>query len=313
MFFRTLLISCLFFNFIFLYESKKVMSTVESSRLYEEKRGFIIGDLSYHRNGVVAKNATIVPIVWNNGGSLDGLVKNCLSQVPDFFKALLKTKAMTKYVPGVRNTEPQGKLFGVDNNIHFLTPVKKISTLNDKDIIDELIGWITKKYDVKAPNSTIPSNTKQPLDYVYMIFFPRNTVLKSGSCKKYCAFHSSFTYSRVKYAYAAIPWPGDCPKSCTLPIYNTNSSGLIGDDSVVCGALNSIAFHELTEILTNPYSNAYYDGYGLENGDKCIWKSPPACFTSSNKVNYCIQPIWNHEAKNSKNPSSGDTGCVSDY
>ena len=33
----------------------------------------------------------------------------------------------------------------------------------------------------------------------------------------------------------------------------------------------SIIAHELAEVVTDPYADAWYDAAGLENADKCIW------------------------------------------
>ena len=43
-------------------------------------------------------------------------------------------------------------------------------------------------------------------------------------------------------------------------------------------AMVSIIAHELVEIVSDPDLNAWYDGYGLENADKCAVRN---CYTYS--------------------------------
>jgi len=261
--------------------------------------------LKYY-GGTVVKNGVVVIIVWNdqkNGKFSATNVTACFNNLPTFYGDLLKTKLFTTYTPGIKGSEPQGKVVGLDSTIHYLTPdssrIKK--SLTDQDIKNQLASWLSVPYDKTKPNQSIPKDTKNPLNYMYMIHFPSGITLSSGFCSSYCGFHSTVTTSSVKYIYAALPWNGDCPGGCTDSGYTATIGGKY------CGSHLSVASHELTEMATDPYFNAYYDVNGYENADKCAWTSP-GCFTSgSNK--YCVQQAWNH----AQTSSGKDVGCTKDY
>jgi hypothetical protein len=34
----------------------------------------------------------------------------------------------------------------------------------------------------------------------------------------------------------------------------------------------NIMAHEMVEVISNPYSDAWYDRFGFETADQCIWK-----------------------------------------
>jgi len=89
--------------------------------------------------------------------------------------------------------------------------------------------------------------------------------------------------------------------SCGMSSYVSTFGG------ATCGSLHSVAAHEMTEMATDPYFNAYYDDYGWENADKCAWTSP-ACYKNSQTGNsYCVQQQWNHTASSK---SGYDAGCT---
>lgn len=313
-------IFCLFLSlFVCLFyfvQAKREMSIVgDITRLEKEnekKALSVNNDLAYHAKGVVVSNATVVFIVWDNGSYNASVSKSWRESIP-FLNNLLYTRVPTYLLPGARSTEPQAKYKYLDKDLHYLVPTNRKNSITNAEITAELTRWIGARYNASNPNGTIPSDQATPLNYVYVVLFPPGKTLSSGSCVKYCAFHDFFSVGRVKYAYAAVPWPGNCPKNCTIPQYTSNV--VDGTSSPLYGALYSIIFHELIEILTDPYINAYYDRNGLENADKCIWNIPAACFSNSTggvTRSYCLQPTWNHSPKtNARN--SPDFGCTNQY
>jgi hypothetical protein len=255
--------------------------------------------LKYY-GGTVVTNGTVVIIVWNYGNLKATNVTQCFNNLPTFYDDLLDTKLFTTYTPGKKGSDKQSKVVGVDKVIHYLTPdsSRQKTSLSDQDIKDQLASWLSKTYDPKNPNGSIPKDTKNPLNYMYMIHFPSTINLNSGFCSSYCGFHSTVTTNSVKYIYAALPWNGDCVGGCTKTGYTATIGG------GYCGAHLSVASHELTEMATDPYFSAYYDVNGYENADKCAWTSP-ACFSNgANK--YCVQQAWNH----APNSAGNDIGCT---
>jgi len=257
-------------------------------------------NLTYH-GGSLVTNGVIVPIVWydtTNGNFNAANLQTCYKNMPVYLNDLLKSKLNTALTPGKKGSDPQCKVSSVDT-VHYLTPdsSRKKASLSDNDIANQLKSWLTATYVSSKPNSTIPQNSSNKLQYMYMIFFPSGIKLSSGFCTSYCGFH---TYTNG-YNYAVLPWVGDCMGSCGMSTYVSTFGGS------TCGSLQSVTAHEVIEMANDPYFNAYYDSQGNECADKCAWTSP-ACFKNPQTGNsYCIQQQWNHTASSSSSP---DAGCT---
>jgi hypothetical protein len=253
-------------------------------------------NLGYY-GGPVVKEGNVIIIVWNdmtNGNLRATNISACFNNLPTFYNDLIKTKLFSQYTPGFKGSDPQARVSNIDEKIYYLNPdsAYKKQSLSDTDIKNQMGSWISK--------SAVPKDTSNPLRYMYMIHFPSGIKLSSGFCNKYCGFHSTVTTGNVKYIYSALPWNGDCPGGCTKSTYVSSIGG------VNCGSHQSVASHELTEMATDPYFNAYYDTNGYENADKCAWTSP-GCFSSGSN-SYCVQQAWNRAQYNGK-----DIGCTNKY
>ena len=90
-------------------------------------------------------------------------------------------------------------------------------------------------------------------------------------CKDYCGYHSNFHFKKTpwfRYKYALVGHSKQCPGNCTLENTIFSPNGDIYVDSAI-----SILGHLLSETVTNPRSDAWYDdNSGNENADKCDWK-----------------------------------------
>ena len=61
----------------------------------------------------------------------------------------------------------------------------------------------------------------------------------------------------------------------------------------------SVLTHEIDETITDPFLNAWFDGVGAENADKCAWTFGTLSSTGSSYYNvtlgslkYLIQQNW---------------------
>lgn len=79
----------------------------------------------------------------------------------------------------------------------------------------------------------------------------------------YCAYHSYFMSGTSPVIYGNEPYAN--PSYCQVP--GTPSPN--GDAAADAAA--TVVSHELTEAITDPELNAWYDGSGNEIGDKCAW------------------------------------------
>jgi hypothetical protein len=109
----------------------------------------------------------------------------------------------------------------------------------------------------------------------------------------FCAWHSAGTCNGV-----------------TIPVvYLPNTSGIAGYDPGNLFSANSysegtrsmanIAAHELSEVITDPQLNAWFDSGGQEIGDKCAWQFQSAV-TLRNGSKWQLQEEWSNAA----------SGCV---
>jgi hypothetical protein len=128
---------------------------------------------------------------------------------------------------------------------------------------------------------------------VYFVLTSADVDETSGFCTQYCAWHTHGTIGGQDIKYAFIGNPDRCPSACAAQATSPNDN--VGAD----GMANMIA-HELSEAVTDPDLNAWFDRRGLENGDKCIWNfgtTYPAPNGSQYNVRlrtrqYLLQKIW---------------------
>jgi hypothetical protein len=128
---------------------------------------------------------------------------------------------------------------------------------------------------------------------VYFVLTSADVNETSGFCTQYCAWHTNVTINGTDIKYAFVGNPDRCPSACEA---QTNSpNGNAGAD----GMANQIA-HELSESVTDPDLNAWFDQRGEENGDKCAWKfgtTQTALNGSKSNVTlgtkrYLVQQLW---------------------
>jgi hypothetical protein len=107
----------------------------------------------------------------------------------------------------------------------------------------------------------------------------------------YCAWHSYGSVRGVVVQFAFFfnldGDPGCDPQDGTTG----HSQGL--------AALANVSGHELSEAVTDPHLNAWYDVRGAENSDKCAWTfgTAPVTFTA-NSTSWKIQGNWSNAAYN---------------
>jgi len=102
-------------------------------------------------------------------------------------------------------------------------------------------------------------------DGVYFVLGSPDVNETSGFCTRYCGWH---TYATVAGANIKYSFVGDaatrCPHACSAQANGPNNNG--GADGMA-----SVIAHELEEAATDPNLNAWFDGSGQENADKCAW------------------------------------------
>jgi hypothetical protein len=116
----------------------------------------------------------------------------------------------------------------------------------------------------------------------------------------YCAWHSSGTINGTQVEFGFFfnldGDPGCDPQS---PGSTGHSQGL--------AALGNVTGHELSEMLTDPRLNAWFDRQGAENADKCAWTFNGLVTIGSQS--WKIQGNWSNAAANART-GYANVGCI---
>jgi hypothetical protein len=116
----------------------------------------------------------------------------------------------------------------------------------------------------------------------------------------YCAWHSSGTINGIRVQFGFF-FNLDGDPGCDPGA----SSGL--GHSQGLSALANVTGHELSEMLTDPQLNAWYDQRGSENSDKCAWTFSGTVAIGGQ--NWKIQGNWSNAAANA-NSGYANGGCI---
>lgn len=146
---------------------------------------------------------------------------------------------------------------------------------------------------------------------VYLVFTAGHTNLGGDFAPNgYCAYHLAYQAPEFgTVLYAAMPYANYFPDGCTSNDGNGPNSDIAADAEV------NLVAHELSESATDPLANAWYDQYGQENADKCVWlfgKTQGAEYNSGSGVanttigtkNFLVQLLWINQP---------GVGCVLGY
>lgn len=129
------------------------------------------------------------------------------------------------------------------------------------------LGAVLGDGDIGAIVANAIGAAKLPNDPhgVYFVLTSKDVKETSGFCTQYCGWHTYETVNgnNVKFAFVGNP-VSQCPRACSEQTTSPNNNE--GAD-----AMASVIAHELDESVTDPNLNAWYDGAGYENADKCAW------------------------------------------
>ena len=116
----------------------------------------------------------------------------------------------------------------------------------------------------------------------------------------YCAWHSSGTINGIRVQFGFFfNLDGDPGCDPQAPTNLGHSQGL--------SALANVTGHELSEMLTDPQLNAWYDQSGSENADKCAWTFNG--LVTIGAQSWKIQGNWSNAAANN-NSGYANGGCI---
>lgn len=236
-------------------------------------RGGSSPNLTWHGQRVQTTTSYVQPIFW--GGSWTA-TSDVVAGLYRFYDGVGSTAYM--------GTNSEYTTDGTTNGTHVSTSVSRIvgdvidnsaapNRPNTSDILNEVVKTVGA------------DNLEAGAYYPVYIDQPRG---HAG----YCAWHSSGTVSTST---------GSVQIQFGFFFNLSNDSGCdvgaTNGHSVDLSALGNVSGHELSEMVTDPTLNAWYDSSGQENADKCAW-------TFSGKAvklgtdSWTIQGNWSNAAYN---------------
>jgi hypothetical protein len=145
----------------------------------------------------------------------------------------------------------------VTNSVHYAGSTTD-NYSQGKNLSDAAVQAIVSTA-INSPNG-LPKDTNG----VYFVLTSADVNETSGFCTQYCGWHTRGTIAGSDIKYAFIGNAARCPSACAAQ--TTSPNGSLGPD-----AMASIIGHELSESVTDPDLNAWFDRSGQENADKCAW------------------------------------------
>jgi hypothetical protein len=235
-------------------------------------------DLTYHGGQVMTTGAAVTPIYWGPGWSSDP--QNKQGWLSTFYAGM----SGSRYAG--TNTE-----YTQTGGTHVGTSISVNPGVTD-----------TSPTPRRAPSTSavlaeVASVISNPVSNGY---YPVYTDIPRGHTG-YCAWHSAGTIGTVTVQFAFffnLDGDSGCDPKSTSTAY---SQGV--------AALANVSGHELSEALTDPQLNAWYDGSGEENADKCAWTFGSTLLNFSDGNQWKVQGNWSNAADAARSGYDG-AGCI---
>jgi hypothetical protein len=237
--------------------------------------------LQFHGGPVQSSGSQVYPIYWGASWGAGGAYSATPAGLDGFYQGVggsLYSKTTTEYTNG--------------SGSH----------------VSSAVSWNGDVFDSSAAPSGAPS-TKQVLAEVAKMtnnspvagaYYPVYSDQPRGSAN-YCAWHSSGTINGIQVQFGfffSLNNDGGCDPGDTT----TGHSDQLA-------ALGNVSGHELSEMMTDPQLNAWYDQQGQENADKCAWTFS-GTVNFSNNTTWLIQGNWSNAAAKSNSGYGGTGGCI---
>lgn len=128
---------------------------------------------------------------------------------------------------------------------------------------------------VGAVVSNALQNKLLPVDADGIYFVLTSPDVTEGQfCSQYCGYHTSGTFNTTDIKFAFVGDAGtQCPARPFVPGCSAQSLTPNGDEGV--DAMASVMSHELSETVTDPDLDAWFDSSGNEVGDLCNFRFGP--------------------------------------
>jgi hypothetical protein len=230
--------------------------------------------------GPVMHSTTVIPVFWGSKWSDSAFTGDKVTGLDTFYSRVGGTSYLhtnAEYTDGTGNVNT--------------TAVSKGSDLTDTSATPSGAPSTTQ---VLAEVANVTNN--HPTAGAYYPVYSDQPRGRAG----YCAWHSSGTINGIQVEFGFFfnldGDPGCDPGS---PSSTGHSQGL--------AALANVSGHELSEMLTDPQLNAWYDRQGSENSDKCAWTFDG--LVQIGGQSWKIQGNWSNAAANA-GTGYANVGCI---
>jgi hypothetical protein len=231
-------------------------------------------NLLYHGGPVQTGTTKVFPIYW---GSSWGSPGDKISGLDSFYSGVSGSAyagTNTEYTNGAGQHVSSSVSFNGDSVDTTAAPSGAPSTT-------QILQEVARRYPSPTAGAYYPVYIDQPRG---------NT--------GYCAWHSSGTINGTQVQFGFffnLDGDGGCDPQSTGP----GSQGL--------KALANVSGHELSEMLTDPQLNAWYDQQGEENSDKCAWTWSGTVAIGGQS--WKIQGNWSNAAATART-GYANVGCI---
>ena len=209
--------------------------------------------IEYH-NGSVLTGTQFVYFIWYGDWSANLYSRIVLS---DFISSLGSTPYfdINQGYPNSSGQAPSGALtFGGDA----LDAYSHGPSLSEADVADVVANAFRTGGLVLDPSG------------IYAVLTSPDVTVIDGAtqfCLTCCNLHGHSVVNGSDLRYVFVGSPRRCPSICSPQSQSPNSTYEPG--SYEADAMASWLAAALSEVVTDPYDNAWYDRYGLENAEKC--------------------------------------------
>ena len=232
-----------------------------------------------HGGPVLTGGATVTPIFW--GSSWSGYSGDKFAGIDTFYAGVGSTSyagTTTEYTDSTGHVSAN-----VTSGAHLVDPS---ATPSGAPSSGQVLAVVAANITNPVPNGYYPVYSDQGRGHA-----------------GYCAWHSWGSINGVPVQFAFFfnldGDPGCSPNDTT----SGHSQGL--------AALGNVSGHELSEALTDPQGNAWYDSSGAENADKCAWTFSGTLVQFKNGSKWKIQGNWSNAAYTNGGSYLGSgSGCI---
>ena len=195
-------------------------------------------NLIYHGGPVMTSATEVYPIFWGTS-----FTSGVTSGIDTFYGGVGNSNYAKTNTEYTNNNPAQFVSPGVNAHTHVTDTTTAAPTQAPQT--SAILAEVARMYPNPTRNAYYPVYIDQPRGHA-----------------GYCAWHSAGTINGTPVQFAFF-FKLDGDAGCDPQSPTNQSEGL--------QALGNVSGHELSEMMTDPQLNAWYDSRGAENADKCAW------------------------------------------